>query len=66
MLRGSFFLLFIYFFEVVLGTICGGIVLKSSQSRGALPRWVPELALAGLVRLGVWLQSCADRGWETF
>lgn len=29
---------FIYFFEVILGTICGGTALPSSQSRGALQR----------------------------
>lgn len=58
---------FIYlFFEVLLGTVSGGIASKSSQSKGALQCWMLELALAALVRLGVWLQSCADREWETF
>lgn len=52
---------FICFSEVVLGTVCGGTALKSSQSRGALQRWTPEPALAALVKLGVWLKSCADR-----
>jgi len=51
---------------VVPGAIFGGIEWKSSQGRGALQHWTPELALAALVRLDAWLQSCADRGRETF
>lgn len=36
------------------------------QSRGALQRWMLELAPTALVRPGAWLQGCADRGGETF
>lgn len=52
MLRGSLFLLFM-FFEVLLETISDGFALKSPQSRGALQRWLVGPALAALVWLGV-------------